>query len=121
MGVASLIVSASSNYGPRWGDPGAVSLARRKLGDLRPTKHYYLSIRSGSCYGPPMFCVVVPVTSVLREQPVDLGLGLGGCTAAISEAPRGGGKPQPGVFNPALEDFREARGMRRLWVQFDIF
>ena len=30
--------------------------------------HYYLSIRPGSCYGQPMFCVVVPVASVVHER-----------------------------------------------------
>ena len=48
------------NYGPRWGDPGAVMLACRKLGDLQQTKHYYPSIPSGSCYCAPMICVLVP-------------------------------------------------------------
>jgi hypothetical protein len=42
------------NYGPRWGDPGAVMLACRKLGDLQQTKHYYPSIPCRSCYCAPM-------------------------------------------------------------------
>ena len=35
-------------------------LACRKLGDLRQTGYYYLSIPSGSCYCAPMICVLVP-------------------------------------------------------------
>ena len=35
-------------------------LACRKLGDLRQTGYYYLSIPSGSCYCAPMICVLAP-------------------------------------------------------------
>ena len=40
-----------------------------------PARLFYLSIPPRSCYGPPMFCVVTPVASVLPEQPLEFGLG----------------------------------------------
>ena len=39
---------------------GPCMLACRKLGDLRQTGYYYLSIPSGSCYCAPMICVLAP-------------------------------------------------------------
>ena len=74
MGVASLIVSRrQSNYGPRWGDPGAVCLPAAN-GDQRQTGYYYLSIRSRSCYCAPMICFLAPEARILFflvREPID--------------------------------------------------
>jgi hypothetical protein len=62
--------SPPSNYGSRWGDPGAVILCLPQMGLNSRQVIYYLSIPSGSCYCRPMICALAPFPTCSPAAPL---------------------------------------------------